>query len=328
MPYICVSMKRIAFLLFSLFSFLVWNVPAQEVEPVWKNIVYKTVDGRAMTLDIYMPPPAVSARPCPVIVYIHGGSWVTGSKEAFVIPYMQAVLDSVLDEGYAVVSIGYLLADTLSGEASFPRAIVDCKDAVRWVRAHASDYGLDATRIGLWGSSAGAHLSLLAAYTPDTLFRGDTLLSRYSAQVDYVIDDYGPTQLNRLFRTHLDPLSLGLVKLAVPSLYREREMMLSVFLGDERRPRRVHATCRYYSPLTYVGPDAVPTLLLHGDKDKVVPLRQSRKLARALDRNGVAHRLVVYEGAGHSFRTFTAEEIAHIRAAVLDFLHSYSDNNR
>ena len=171
MPYICVSMKRIAFLLFSLFSLLVWNVPAQEVEPVWKNIVYKTVDGRAMTLDIYMPPPAVSARPCPVIVYIHGGSWVTGSKEAFVIPYMQAVLDSVLDEGYAVVSIGYLLADTLSGEASFPRAIVDCKDAVRWVRAHASDYGLDATRIGLWGSSAGAHLSLLAAYTPDTLFR-------------------------------------------------------------------------------------------------------------------------------------------------------------
>lgn len=134
MPYICVSMKRIAFLLFSLFSFLVWNVPAQEVEPVWKDIVYKTVDGRAMTLDIYMPPPAVSTRPCPVIVYIHGGSWVTGSKEAFVIPYMQAVLDSVLDEGYAVVSIGYLLADTLSGEASFPRAIVDCKDAVRWVR--------------------------------------------------------------------------------------------------------------------------------------------------------------------------------------------------
>lgn len=325
--YICISMRRIILLLFLILFALPGQLFARPIAPVWRDVAYKTVDSLSMKLDIYLPPDTTLSRPYPVIVYIHGGSWVTGSKEAFVIPYMEEVLRAVLDEGYAVVSIEYLLADTLSGEASFPRAIADCKDAIRWVRAHAGECRLDPHRIGLWGSSAGAHLSLLAAYTPDTLFRGDALLSRYSAQVDYVIDDYGPTHLNKLFRTHLDPLSLGLVKMAAPALYREREMMLSVFSGDERRRRRVNSTCRYYSPMTYVGEGAVPTLLLHGDKDKVVPLKQSRKLARALAKADTPHRLVVYPGAGHSFRTFTTEEIDDIRRNVLDFLHACANKN-
>lgn len=320
-------MRRIVLLLFFMSLAPLWELFAQPVAPVWRDVAYKIVDGRSMTLDIYLPTDTTLSRPYPVIVYIHGGSWVTGSKEAFVIPYMEEVLRAVLDEGYAVVSIEYLLADTLSGDASFPRAIADCKDAIRWVRAHAREYHLDSHHIGLWGSSAGAHLSLLAAYSPDTLFRGDTLLARYPAQVDYVIDDYGPTHLNKLFRTHIDPLSLGLVKLAAPALYREREMMLSVFSGEEHRRRRVNSTCRYYSPMTYVEEGAVPTLLLHGDKDKVVPLKQSRKLARALAREGVAYRLVVYPGAGHSFRTFTDKEIDDIRQNVLDFLHEYANKN-
>ena len=143
--------------------------------PVWKDIVYKEIDGRSLKLDIYLPPTGILPETrCPVVIYIHGGSWITGSKEAFVIPYMDEVLCSVLDEGYAVVSIEYLLADTLGKTPSFPEAVIDCKDAVRWVRAHASEYGLDSARIGLWGSSAGAHLSLLCAYTHDTLNMGDT----------------------------------------------------------------------------------------------------------------------------------------------------------
>ena len=79
--------------------------------------------------------------------------------------------------------------------------------------------------------------------------------------------------------------------------------------------------------MTYVGEGAVPTLLLHGDKDKVVPLKQSRKLARALAKADTPHRLVVYPGAGHSFRTFTTEEIDDIRRNVLDFLHACANKN-
>ena len=237
------------------------------------------------------------------------------------------VLCSVLDEGYAVVSIEYLLADTLGKTPSFPEAVIDCKDAVRWVRAHASEYGLDSARIGLWGSSAGAHLSLLCAYTPDTLFMGDTLLADFSADVDYVIDDYGPADLNKLFRTRLGPVLLGCVKLFAPSLYKEREMMLSVFLGTERNRKQIKTVCEYYSPTTYVGRESVPTLLLHGDKDKVVPLKQSRKLAKMLEKHKIAHRLVIYPDAGHSFRTFTRQDIDNIRDNVLDFLHLYSHKN-
>lgn len=313
-----------------LFFFFVFacRLSAGAVVPVWKDIVYKEIDGRSLKLDIYLPPTGILPETrCPVVIYIHGGSWITGSKEAFVIPYMDEVLCSVLDEGYAVVSIEYLLADTLGKTPSFPEAVIDCKDAVRWVRAHASEYGLDSARIGLWGSSAGAHLSLLCAYTPDTLFMGDTLLADFSADVDYVIDDYGPADLNKLFRTRLGPVLLGCVKLFAPSLYKEREMMLSVFLGTERNRRQIKTVCEYYSPTTYVGRESVPTLLLHGDKDKVVPLKQSRKLAKMLEKHKIVHRLVIYPDAGHSFRTFTRQDIDNIRDNILDFLHLYSHKN-
>ena len=153
------------------------------------------------------------------------------------------------------------------------------------------------------------------------------MLADFSADVDYVIDDYGPADLNKLFRTRLGPVLLGCVKLFAPSLYKEREMMLSVFLGTERNRKQIKTVCEYYSPTTYVGRESVPTLLLHGDKDKVVPLKQSRKLAKMLEKHKIAHRLVIYPDAGHSFRTFTRQDIDNIRDNVLDFLHLYSHKN-
>ncbi len=118
------------------------------------------------------------------------------------------------------MSIEYLLADTLGKTPSFPEAVIDCKDAVRWVRAHAAMNMVSTPLVSvLWGSSAGARIfRYLCAYTPDTLFMGNTLLADFSADVDYVIDDYGPADLNKLFRTRLGPVLLGCVKLFAPSL--------------------------------------------------------------------------------------------------------------
>ena len=103
--------------------------------------------------------------------------------------------------------------------------------------------------------------------------------------------------------------------------------MLSVLLWTERNRKPIKTVCEYYSPTTYVGRESVPTLLLHGDKDKVVPLKQSRKLAKMLEKHKIAHRLVIYPDAGHSFRTFTRQDIDNIRDNILDFLHLYSHKN-
>ena len=87
--YICISMRRIILLLFLILFALPGQLFARPIAPVWRDVAYKTVDSLSMKLDIYLPPDTTLSRPYPVIVYIHGGSWVTGSKEAFVIPYME-----------------------------------------------------------------------------------------------------------------------------------------------------------------------------------------------------------------------------------------------
>jgi acetyl esterase/lipase len=113
-----------------------------------RDVAYARIDGKPLLLDLYLPVKA--ARPMPVIVFIHGGAWRTGSKERCPAIVMTA-------QGFAVASIDYRLTD----EAVFPAQIYDCKGAIRWVRAHAKEYGLDPDRIGVWGNSAGGHLVAL-----------------------------------------------------------------------------------------------------------------------------------------------------------------------
>ena len=110
-----------------------------------RDVEYARVDGKPLLLDLYLP--AKAAQPMPVIVWIHGGAWRAGSKERCPAIPMAA-------QGYAVASINYRLTNV----ATFPAQIYDCKAAIRWMRAHAKEYGFDPDRIGVWGGSAGGHL--------------------------------------------------------------------------------------------------------------------------------------------------------------------------
>ena len=114
--------------------------------------------------------------------------------------YRQFILKELLNQNFAVASINYSL---LNDSIHFPQPIIDCKDAVRWIKSKAQHYFLDTNNIGLWGSSAGGHLALLSAYYPDEKLQGDTSLQAYSSSVNYVIDQFAPTDLNKLFRTRL-----------------------------------------------------------------------------------------------------------------------------
>ena len=117
---------------------------------VMRNLEYGRGSGRAMLLDLYLP--EKSDKPLPLIIWIHGGAWMGGSKDTGS-PALQFTTS-----GYAVAHVGY----RLSPEAKFPAQINDCKAAVRWLRANAKKYNLDATKFIAWGSSAGGHLVALS----------------------------------------------------------------------------------------------------------------------------------------------------------------------
>jgi acetyl esterase/lipase len=127
------------------------------------SVVYWTPIGyRPLTLDLYLPP-ATLQRPTqgfPWVVYIHGGGWEIGDSHRSG-PFVDfaGVLASLSARGYIVASIEY----RLSGEAVFPAQIRDVKAAIRWLRSHASEYGIDPARAITWGASAGGHLASLAA---------------------------------------------------------------------------------------------------------------------------------------------------------------------
>ena len=146
------------------------------------DLVYARRGDRALHLDIYLP--AMTSRPLPLVVWVHGGAFRAGDRKSNV----EAL--SLVPHGYAVASIQY----RLSRETLFPAQIQDCKEAVRWLRAHANEYGLDGARIGAWGSSAGGHLvAMLGTSGGVAGLEGNTAYPQISARVQAVCDWFGPT---------------------------------------------------------------------------------------------------------------------------------------
>src|SRR5204862_2061067 len=121
-----------------------------------RDLVYVEGGHERHKLDLYLPEKA--AGPLPLLIWVHGGGWQNGSKDG-----CPPLRGGYLERGYAVASIGY----RLSQHAVFPAQIEDCKAAIRWLRAHAQEYGLDKARFGVWGSSAGGHLVALIGTSGD-----------------------------------------------------------------------------------------------------------------------------------------------------------------
>lgn len=247
-------------------------LPAVAVEPAFRDLVFAKVDGQELKLDLYLPESETKA---PLVVYIHGGGWRKGS-------YKSCRTAWLAEHGFAVASISYRLTD----KAIFPAQIHDCKGAVRWLRAHADKYGYDAKRIGVVGTSAGGHLSLMLGVTAgDTAMEGSVggnpeQSSRAAAIVDY----YGPSDF---------VLRAG----NQPSKTQTPDSPVFLLLGGPAGSLRKEA--RFASPAYHVTSDDPPLLILHGDKDATVKLDQSERMLAAYEKFGLPVKLEVVPGAGH-----------------------------
>ena len=227
-------------------------------------------------LDLYLPKDTDESDRPPLIVWIHGGAWLGGSKDRC--PALR-----FLRKGYAVAGINY----RLSQHAIFPAQIEDCKAAIRWLRANSKEHNLDPKRIGVWGSSAGGHLVALLGTTGNIkeFDKGQNL--KFSSRVQAVCDFFGPTDFTKMssFPTKMkhDAPDSPEAKLVGGPVQECKE------------------ACRRANPITYVTKDDPPFLIMHGDKDPLVPHNQSELLFEALKKAGVQVKLHTVKGGGHGF---------------------------
>ena len=254
-----------------------------------KDVEFAVVDGHRLALDLYLP----AAADPPLVVYIHGGGWVGGSKKNVPVKFL-------LDEGYAVASISY----RLTGVATFPAQIHDCKGAVRWLRAHADEYGYDATRVAATGSSAGGHLAALMGTSGGVQELEGTVGGNLdeSSTVQAVIDYYGATDF--VLRSQTQPHRAN-----------EPGSVVHRLLGggaDEKVELAKQASAAFH-----VTADDPPFLVIHGTDDKTVLPDQSERIAAVYAEAGLPLTLRMLEGEGHGGGAFyTGPQ----RALAVEFL--------
>ncbi len=244
-----------------------------------RDLVFASVDGIRLTLDLIIPR---SDRKPPLLIWIHGGGWRTGSKA-------KPPIRRLISEGFALASISHRFTQ----QAIFPAQIHDCKGAVRWLRAHQNEYGYDARWIGAVGSSSGGHLAMLLGTSGGVEeLEGDVgHCTSESSKVQCVVSHFGPADFRLRGRTQPD------------IAYTEKSGSFAM-LGGMRYGKVLPELEVAASPVTYVSDDSPPILLFHGTNDQFVLFDQSECMVRAYEQVGRPAQLVAVPGAGHGGTVF------------------------
>jgi acetyl esterase/lipase len=263
------------------------EAPARE----HKDIVYATVDGRPLRLDLYLPEGAQSP---PLLVWVHGGAWSQGTKAG--------VRREFVANGIATASVDF----RQSTEARFPAQVHDIKAAIRFLRAKAGSFGYRADAIAIAGSSSGGHLAALVGVShghPELEGRVGEHLEQ-SSRVRAIVDYFGASNLATIL-AQSTPFGL---KMRAPAL----ERLLGAL------PEQARELAQAASPVSHVDPSDPPLFLLHGDQDPQMPINQAHELQGAYEKLGLEVHFRVLHGAAHGGDVFYSEP--HLKP-VLAFLN-------
>ena len=228
------------------------------------DVIYGHKMGMALTYDVIEPANPNGAG----VLFMVSGGWFSRWSDPSAAIQRSTAFASLLERGFTL----FLVRHGSSPLFKVPDAVTDVRQALRHIRANAADWKVDAERLGVFGGSAGGHLSLMLGVATEAAYEGSPAMGdeRPAAVVAY----FPPVDLQPLVGPNE----------RFPALDFDRE------LGDE------------VSPLLFVSKDDVPTLLIHGDADELVPLDHSKRIKAAFDEQGVTSELIVIPGAGHGFR--------------------------
>ncbi|WP_197441503.1 alpha/beta hydrolase [Thalassoglobus neptunius] len=262
---------------------------ALESVTVERDIAYVKDGHERQKLDLYVPKSEGDSK-LPLVVWVHGGGWAQGSKDRI------GSCLWVLKEEFALASVGYRLTDA----ATFPAQLEDCQAAIKWLKENSGSRGVDPNRIVVWGGSAGGHLVSLLGTTGDPNDPAD--------DISGVIDWYGPSELLTMQVQRTLPVKLDA---DAPNSF-ESKLIGGALQENKEKAKKA-------SPVTYVSSDDSPFLIMHGDKDPLVSVTQSKTLHAKLNEAGVPTKLHILRGAGHGGQQFQSESS---RKMVREFLNN------
>jgi acetyl esterase/lipase len=260
---------------------LTFATPAlgQSLVTVTADVVYGHKDGMALTFDVFTPPRPNGAA----VVHIVSGGWISRWTPPTQVPAAaQSLYTQLFEKGFTVFAVRH----GSSPKYVIPEIVPDVRRAVRFIRMTAPQYGIDPARIGVTGMSAGGHLSLMIGLASDAGDpKNEDSVLRVSDRVAAVVAYYPPVDL--------DPSARAVAT--------ERPSTRFPALNFDA------ASVTAVSPIRHVSADDPPTLLIHGNKDELVPIGQSEQIYAAFQQNKVTSQFIVIEGGGHGFRGADAD---------------------
>jgi acetyl esterase/lipase len=287
-------MTRRGFLFGFLFLLTSAGLAPAADEPAWtrqRDVIYGRKYGLAMTMDVFTPKEANGAG----LIFAVSGGWFSDTRAinlAFTAPFLK--------RGYTVFAVVH----GSQPKFTVPEIVEDMHRAVRFIRHSAAQFKIDPDRLGIYGASAGGHLSLMMGHGGK---EGDPKaadpVDRLSSRVQAVACFFPPTDFLNWEKPGHELLDRALrppFTAAVDFHEFDKKKALFVPIKDEKKLREI---MRAISPITHVSSKSAPTLLLHGDQDELVPLRQSEIMAAKLKEANIPVELIVRKGSGHGWAT-------------------------
>jgi len=252
-------------------------------QTVIADVVYGHKDGMALTFDVLLPDDPTNGAG---ILYMVSGGWVSRWSPP---ERIRSGFEYLLEKGFTVFTVRH----GSSPKFKVPDAVSDVRRAVRYIRLHSDEFGIEADRLGVYGGSAGGHLSLmLGVASDDGNSEAEDDVLRMSNRVAAVVAYYPPVDLRGITGANE----------RFPALEFDADLAQEI------------------SPILFVSSDDPPSLMIHGDQDDLVPLRSSEAIYQAFQEYDVDTEMIVLEGAGHGFR---GDHLDSARAATVAWFEKY-----
>ena len=294
---------RAAFInLVILIGFFVQTAAAQNKKPTTAletgferklGVVYKTVGKRQLEFDVYYPATG-TAKPCPVIVYTHGGGWAAGNRSGAARGSFAVLFKELTKKGFCVVSVDYRLYRK-GGPVRMRDCVIDCKDAIRYLVKNRKELSIDPEKLFVFGDSAGGHIAQMLLLTPPEILAGDADLAGVDYKVVGGVSWYGPCDFENQdlfnhddrpdFRDRFGPRILG---------------------GGEVTPKEKLRLYREMSPVKFLKETSPPLLMIQGDKDTTIPVKHAYHMEKKAGELEAAVQTLIVKNSGHNWRTVNA----------------------
>lgn len=278
------------------------------------GVVYKKVGQRELACDIYYPAQD-AARPCPVIVYTHGGGWAAGSRFGAASGGFAPLFRELIKQGFCIVSVDYRLCRK-GGTVRMRDCVIDSKDAVRYLVKHAASLDLDPACLFVFGDSAGGHIAQMLLLAPSETLTGEADLAGVDYRVVAGVSWYGPGDFEDVSLFNHDDR---------PDF---RDRFGARITGTEKVSAKEKLRLyREMSPVNYLRSDSPPLLMIQGDRDTTIPVKHAHHMSKKAGGTGAPVETLIVRNAGHNWRKVDAD-IEPSRAEIIEATVRFFEKHR